>query len=195
MNATPRSAVATSDEPALVRIKAAFTATAIAESLEITKRAVERHDDAAFVVEPLGHAVYARRSGASEPAALLRVAASDARILAPFAPRLGEALLRYPAEQSPTSISQIYWVKRQVQGRPTPILIHHLVDVTPALALYVGLTFLYFRPLLGAFGSALLIAVAWGTSVGGVGTPLGGAHNLLDLRVAAALRRRNRGAA
>ena len=30
-----------------------------------------------------------------------------------------------------------------------------------------------------AFGSGLLIAVAWGTSVGGAGTPLGGAHNLL----------------
>jgi solute carrier family 13 (sodium-dependent dicarboxylate transporter), member 2/3/5 len=32
------------------------------------------------------------------------------------------------------------------------------------------------------FGSALLIAVAWGTSVGGVGTPLGGAHNLLTVQ-------------
>ena len=34
-----------------------------------------------------------------------------------------------------------------------------------------------------AFGSALLIAVAWGTSVGGVGTPLGGAHNLLAVQL------------
>ncbi|HUM16095.1 MAG TPA: hypothetical protein VL086_10425 [Candidatus Nitrosotalea sp.] len=84
-----------------------------------------------------GVAPYARRGGISDPAALLRVAAGDARIVAPFAPGLSQALLRYPAEQSPTSISQIYWVKRQVQGRPTPILIHHLVDVTPALALYV----------------------------------------------------------
>ena len=80
---------------------------------------------------------YARRSGTSDPAALLRVAAGDARIVATLAPRLGEALLRYPAEQSPTAISQVYWVKRQVQGRPTPILLHHLVDVTPALAVYV----------------------------------------------------------
>jgi hypothetical protein len=80
---------------------------------------------------------YARRSGTSDPAALLRVAAGDARIVASLAPGLGEALLRYPAEQSPTAISQVYWVKRQVQGRPTPLLLHHLVDVTPALALYV----------------------------------------------------------
>jgi hypothetical protein len=84
-----------------------------------------------------GVAPYARRGGTSDPAALLRVAAGDARIVAAFAPRLGEALLRYPGDQSPTSISQIYWVKRQVQSRPTPILIHHLVDVTSALALYV----------------------------------------------------------
>jgi sodium-dependent dicarboxylate transporter 2/3/5 len=33
-----------------------------------------------------------------------------------------------------------------------------------------------------AFGSALLIAVAWGTSVGGAGTPMGGAHNLLAVQ-------------
>jgi len=33
-----------------------------------------------------------------------------------------------------------------------------------------------------AFGSALLIAVAWGTSIGGSGTPLGGAHNLLAVQ-------------
>ena len=34
-----------------------------------------------------------------------------------------------------------------------------------------------------AFGSALLIAVAWGTSVGGAGTPLGGAPNLLTVQL------------
>ena len=32
------------------------------------------------------------------------------------------------------------------------------------------------------FGSALLIAVAWGTSVGGSGTPMGGAPNLLTIQ-------------
>ncbi len=34
-----------------------------------------------------------------------------------------------------------------------------------------------------AFGSALLIAVAWGTSIGGAGTPLGGAHNLVAVQI------------
>jgi len=33
-----------------------------------------------------------------------------------------------------------------------------------------------------AFGSALLIAVAWGSSVGGSGTPMGGAPNLLTVQ-------------
>lgn len=84
-----------------------------------------------------GIAPYARRSGTSDPAALLRVAAGDARIIAHLAPRLGDALLRYPAEQSPTAMSQLYWVKRQVQSRPTPIVLQHLVDVSPAVALYV----------------------------------------------------------
>jgi hypothetical protein len=84
-----------------------------------------------------GVAPYTRRSGVSNPAALLRVAAADSRIVADVAPRLADSLLRYPAEQSPTAISRFYWVKRLVQGRPTPILIHHLVDVSPAMALYV----------------------------------------------------------
>jgi hypothetical protein len=84
-----------------------------------------------------GMAPYARRSGVSDPAAVLRVAAGDARIVAHLMPRLADALLRFPAEQSSTAISQLYWVKRPVQGRPDPILIHHVVDVTPQLALYV----------------------------------------------------------
>jgi hypothetical protein len=84
-----------------------------------------------------GMAPYARRSGVSDPAAVLRVAAGDARVVAHLKPGLADALLRFPAEQSSTAISQLYWVKRQVQGRPDPILIHHLVDVTPQLALYV----------------------------------------------------------
>jgi len=84
-----------------------------------------------------GIAPYARRSGVSDPAALLRVAAGDARVVGPLLPGLQEELLRYPAEQASTTHSRFYWVKRQVQGRPTPILIHHLVDVSPGLALYV----------------------------------------------------------
>jgi hypothetical protein len=82
-------------------------------------------------------APYARRGGTADPAALLRVAAGDAHAAASVAPRLGAELLAYPAEQSATATSQFYWVRRQVQNRPDPIVIHHLIDVTPAAALYV----------------------------------------------------------
>jgi hypothetical protein len=84
-----------------------------------------------------GVAPYARRTLPNDPAAILRAAAGDARILAGAAPRLGEALLRFPAEQSPSAVSQIYWMKRQVQGRPVPLVMQHLVDVTPTAAYYV----------------------------------------------------------
>jgi hypothetical protein len=84
-----------------------------------------------------GIAPYVRRGGVSDPAALLRVAAGDARVVGPLLPGLQDELLHYPAAQASTTRSRFYWVKRQVQGRPTPILIHHLVDVSPGLALYV----------------------------------------------------------
>jgi hypothetical protein len=84
-----------------------------------------------------GVAPYARRGATADPAALLRVAAGDASIAAAVAPRLGAELLSYPAEQSTTATSRFYWVKRQVQSRPDPIVIHHLIDVTRAGALYV----------------------------------------------------------
>lgn len=84
-----------------------------------------------------GVAPYARRGGTADPAELLRVAAGDARVAASVALRLGTELLAYPAEQSTTATSRFYWVRRQVQSRPDPIVIHHLTDVTSAAALYV----------------------------------------------------------
>jgi hypothetical protein len=83
-----------------------------------------------------GIAPYARRRGTADPAALLRAAAGDARIAAPVLPHLGAELLGYPAEQNPAATSRLYWVRRQVQSRPTPIVIHHLTEVTPRAALY-----------------------------------------------------------
>ena len=111
---------------------------AVAESGAAQWRALLLQRGQAFQARGLdGVPPYARRSGVSDPAAVLRVAAGDARIVAHLMPQLAEALLRFPAEQSSTAISQFYWVKRQVQSRPDPLLIHHLVDVTPQLALYI----------------------------------------------------------
>jgi hypothetical protein len=111
---------------------------AVAEAATAQWRALLRRRAQAFQTRGLdGAAPYARRPPPNDPAAILRAAAGDARILAPVAPRLGEALVRFPAEQSPTAVSQIYWMKRQVQGRPVPLLMQHLVDVTPTVAFYV----------------------------------------------------------
>ena len=111
---------------------------AVAEGGAAQWRALLLQRTEAFQTRGLdGMTPYARRGGVREPAAVLRVAAGDARIVGHLMPHLAEALLRFPAERSSTAISQFYWVKRQVQGRPDPILIHHLVDVTPQLALYV----------------------------------------------------------
>jgi hypothetical protein len=111
---------------------------AVAESGAAQWRALLLQRAQAFQTRGLdGMAPYARRGGLSDPAAVLRVAAGDARIVGHLMPGLADSLLRFPAEQSSTAISQFYWVRRQVQGRPDPILIHHLVDVTPQLALYI----------------------------------------------------------
>jgi hypothetical protein len=112
--------------------------TAVLDAVSEQWRAVLVQRAQAFRARGLdGVAPYARRGGPADPAALLRAAADDARIAAHVAPRLGAELLAYPADQGPTATSHFYWVKRQVQNRPTPIVIHHLTDVTGARALYV----------------------------------------------------------
>ena len=58
---------------------------------------------------------------------------------------------------------------------PNAVVAAAMMPVVIAMLRFVGIAELR----TSAFGSGLLIAVAWGTSVGGAGTPLGGAHNLL----------------
>jgi len=112
--------------------------TAIVEAASAQWRALLLRRAQAFQTRGLdGVAPYARRPPPNDPAAVLRAAAADARLLAPVAPHLGEALLRFPAQQSPTAVSQLYWMKRHVQGRPVPLVMQHLVNVTSAAAFYV----------------------------------------------------------
>jgi sodium-dependent dicarboxylate transporter 2/3/5 len=61
---------------------------------------------------------------------------------------------------------------------PNAVVAAAMMPVVIAMLRFVGIDAIA----TSAFGSALLIAVAWGTSVGGVGTPLGGAHNLLTVQ-------------
>ena len=61
---------------------------------------------------------------------------------------------------------------------PNAVVSAAMMPIVIAMLRYIGIEDLG----KSAFGSALLIAVAWGTSVGGAGTPLGGAHNLLAVQ-------------
>lgn len=61
---------------------------------------------------------------------------------------------------------------------PNAVVAAAMMPVVIAMLRFIGIGELR----TSVFGSALLIAVAWGTSVGGAGTPLGGAHNLLTVQ-------------
>lgn len=61
---------------------------------------------------------------------------------------------------------------------PNAVVSAAMMPIVIAMLRYIGIEDIG----KSAFGSALLIAVAWGTSVGGAGTPLGGAHNLLAVQ-------------
>jgi sodium-dependent dicarboxylate transporter 2/3/5 len=62
---------------------------------------------------------------------------------------------------------------------PNAVVAAAMMPIIVAMLRFVG------RDAIGTsvFASALLIAVAWGTSIGGAATPLGGAHNLLAVQL------------
>jgi sodium-dependent dicarboxylate transporter 2/3/5 len=61
---------------------------------------------------------------------------------------------------------------------PNAIVAASMMPIIIAMLRYIGIEDIG----KSAFGSALLIAVAWGTAVGGSGTPTGGAPNLLTIQ-------------
>jgi len=61
---------------------------------------------------------------------------------------------------------------------PNAVVAAAMMPVVIAMLRFIGIADLR----TSVFGSALIIAVAWGTSVGGAATPLGGAHNLLTVQ-------------
>ena len=83
-------------------------------------------------------APYARSGGAvTNPAAELRLAASDADRLARFAPGLREALLRYPLDQPAQLTHRLYWVKRRLQRRPQLSLLDRIVVGGPGALIHI----------------------------------------------------------
>jgi solute carrier family 13 (sodium-dependent dicarboxylate transporter), member 2/3/5 len=62
---------------------------------------------------------------------------------------------------------------------PNTVVAAAMIPVVLAMLRFIGIHDIA----KSAFGSALLIAIAWGTSVGGFWTPLGGAPNLLTIKL------------
>ena len=77
-----------------------------------------------------GVAPYAHPEGipAAEPAAELRAAAVGDQTLARYYPGLNQAWLEYPAGLPAGVAEQFFWLNRTVEGRPTAILGHRLVQ-------------------------------------------------------------------
>jgi len=61
---------------------------------------------------------------------------------------------------------------------PNTVVAAAMMPIVVAMLRYIGIE----EAGRSAFGTALLVAVAWGTSVGGAGTPIGGAPNLLTVQ-------------
>lgn len=61
---------------------------------------------------------------------------------------------------------------------PNTVVAASLMPVVVAMLRFIGVDTIA----ASRFGTAVLLAVAWGTSVGGAGTPLGGAPNLLTIQ-------------
>jgi len=75
------------------------------------------------------------------------VEAQGEEFLTTYFPDFWKALNGYPANSNPDISSKIYWIKRAVEGRPTLILIHQMVQAGDDFALttqrqfYVGQTY------------------------------------------------------
>ena len=62
---------------------------------------------------------------------------------------------------------------------PNTVVAAAMIPIVLAMLRFIGIQDIA----KSVFGSALVIAVAWGTSIGGFSTPLGGAPNLLTIRL------------
>ncbi len=95
-----------------------------------------------------GVADYDQGGSPLTPAKQLRAVEAQAEdFLTTFFPDFWKALNGYPASSNPDISSKIYWVKRTVEGRPTFILIHQMVQagddftLTSQRQFYVGQTY------------------------------------------------------
>lgn len=79
-----------------------------------------------------GIQTYDRGNGMRSPADQLSADYSKAKLfLSEHFPAFNKALTGYPKDQAPDISNQIYWIKRNVEGRPAFVLAHQLVDAGP----------------------------------------------------------------
>ncbi|WP_228719871.1 hypothetical protein [Methylococcus geothermalis] len=95
-----------------------------------------------------GIAPYARSSGqAVDVAAELRLFTEQNAVLRHYSPELQMALLTFPSVLPAGVTSTLQWVERKVEGRPTPILVHQMIQrggggaVVAVRDFYVGHSF------------------------------------------------------
>ena len=75
-----------------------------------------------------GIATYDRGDGAeANPGEELRKATQDSKVLTQYFPELHKALLNYPSALPAGAEEKFFWLNREVQGRPTAILVHRVI--------------------------------------------------------------------
>jgi hypothetical protein len=93
-------------------------------------------------------APYARADGNPlDVAAELRILTEQSEALRQYSPELQTALLKFPSASPSGAVSTLQWVERKVEGRPTAILVHQMIQRTDGGAVvavrdfYVGHSF------------------------------------------------------
>ena len=75
-----------------------------------------------------GIAAYDRGDGAeANPGGELRKATQDSKVLTRYFPELYKALLNYPSPLPTGAEEKFFWLNREVQSRPTAILVHRVM--------------------------------------------------------------------
>jgi hypothetical protein len=75
-----------------------------------------------------GIATYDRGDGTeANPGGELRKATLDSKVLTRYFPELYKALLNYPSRLPVGAEEKFFWLNREVQGRPTAILVHRVM--------------------------------------------------------------------
>ena len=91
-----------------------------------------------------GITAYSRENGVVDPASELRIATENNKLLVQFFPELFRGLINYPVGLPSGIEEHFHWINREIENRPTAILVHriHLATKTGALIVarefYVG---------------------------------------------------------